>query len=368
MGIAAGAAVAGKMLGGTQHTAVGQSFDYLRNHTGNQLGIGTEAAILDHGIVLVGQHVGDRGEVDVEAQGGEILCLGGADVVGFLGVALFTVNGHIVKLGGAQRISCPGDGAAFFIHADEQSASRGALRKALDILDHLGGLIGGNQVGAEIDDTAHRPLLNGGLGGVAALGHTGIAGEGFRGDEQHLADLFFQCHIPEHHPGAGGACIGLGCITDGRNGRGGRFFRRIDGIDGIYGTVSGNGLLLQCGAGCCGQIGKVLAGGGCGLLCLRLSQVVVAALKEQCSACGDGTDDNHHQQNRNENSFSHEYLRKIKKSCSYSIAHSGVFFYIQSIFSLFFYEKSAPEQIRRKNHVSFDKIHGSITQRRKTMI
>ena len=54
VGIAAGAAVAGEMLGGAQHTAVGQSFDHLRNHTGNQLGIGPEAAILDHGIVLVG--------------------------------------------------------------------------------------------------------------------------------------------------------------------------------------------------------------------------------------------------------------------------------------------------------------------------
>ena len=53
---------------------------------------------------------------------------------------------------------------------------------------------------------------------------------------------------------------------------------------------------------------------------------------------------------------------------SYSIAHSNVFFYIQSEFSCFFAEILAQMKIDTKNHVSFDKIHGSITQRRKTMI
>ena len=82
MGIEQRGAVAGEMLAARQHTGAAQARGQGAAEFGHAIRVRAERAIADDRVVRVGEHVQDRGEVDLYADVAQFVTERGADLEG----------------------------------------------------------------------------------------------------------------------------------------------------------------------------------------------------------------------------------------------------------------------------------------------
>ena len=99
MGVGRGIAVTREMFEGGGDAVVLEAFDFLGDHFGDELWVGTERAGADNGIFGVGINVGNGGEIDIKAELFHLLTVGGADFVGFGWIFGGADGGHVAISG-----------------------------------------------------------------------------------------------------------------------------------------------------------------------------------------------------------------------------------------------------------------------------
>ena len=125
-----GRAVPGEVLRARGHSLPLQAADERRHMARDELGVGAERADPDHRVRRVDVDVGDRGEVEVDPDGGEVGADRGRDALGQLDV----VDGPerpVARIRAAAIDLEPGDVAALLVDPDQTGRAAAARSDAV---------------------------------------------------------------------------------------------------------------------------------------------------------------------------------------------------------------------------------------------
>ena len=205
VGIGLGAAVAGEVLQAGGHAIPLQALHHGPHQRRRHVGVIAVGPAADFCIIGVGDHIGHRGKIQIEAQLPQLLGHGLAHVVDLGQIGPLSIVGGGFKIGGPHGLigAYPGDQAALLIHRQKQ----GRFGIGLSPGQHGLGLRPVHQVQGKIAQASHRTGLQRRLGGVPCLGDGAGVRQALRRHKEQLPELFLRGHGLQIGPGLFGVGV-----------------------------------------------------------------------------------------------------------------------------------------------------------------